>query len=247
MLPQCAAVGAVACDGRPPVHLLVLTDRPGGGKSLLPSLEYLDHTLQDAPLSSLSVTGLASADLVVVDATQDLREAAACTRTVAVSDMRRPVLVVISEGGLAALKASWGFEDWLLPAASPAEVETRLRLVLARADDGASSRAANVGDLVVDEESYQVRLEGRPLDLTYKEFELLKTLAQHPNRVFTREMLLQEVWGYDYFGGARTIDVHVRRLRAKLGPEHEHLIVTVRGVGYKLVPPGERRARAEAG
>ena len=74
------------------------------------------------------------------------------------------------------------------------------------------------------------------LDLTFKEFELLKFLAQHPGRVFTRAHLLQEVWGYDYFGGTRTVDVHVRRLRAKLGPEHEALIGTVRNVGYRFVP-----------
>jgi DNA-binding response OmpR family regulator len=88
-------------------------------------------------------------------------------------------------------------------------------------------------------------VRGRPLDLTYKEFELLKFLAQHPGRVFTRAQLLQEVWGYDYFGGTRTVDVHVRRLRAKLGVEHESLIGTVRNVGYRFVPPGRDRSAVE--
>src|SRR6202043_629154 len=84
------------------------------------------------------------------------------------------------------------------------------------------------------------------LDLTFKEFELLKFLAQHPGRVFTRAQLLQEVWGYDYFGGTRTVDVHVRRLRAKLGTEHEALIGTVRNVGYRFVPvKGERTERGQ--
>jgi DNA-binding response OmpR family regulator len=87
----------------------------------------------------------------------------------------------------------------------------------------------------VDEATYSAKLKGRVLDLTFKEFELLKYLAQHPGRVFTRAQLLQEVWGYDYFGGTRTVDVHVRRLRAKLGPEREALIGTVRNVGYKFV------------
>jgi DNA-binding response OmpR family regulator len=225
------------------VHLLVLTDRTGGGKSLLPALEYLDHTMQDAPMASHSLLGLGSADIVIVDATQDLRQAAGATRAVSVHELDKPVMVVMSEGGLAALKATWGFEDWLLPQASPAELETRLRLVSERAAARRPQRAANVGDLVVDEDSYQVRLRGQPLDLTYKEFELIKALANAPNRVFTRELLLQEVWGYDYFGGSRTVDVHVRRLRAKLGPEYEQMIVTVRGVGYKLVPPGQRTHR----
>jgi DNA-binding response OmpR family regulator len=222
------------------VHLLVLTDRVGGGKSLLPALEYLDHTLQDAPLDPGAVGGLSDCDVVVVDATADLRDAAGACRAVAVSTQSKPVLVVISEGGLAALKVTWGFEDWLLPTASPAEVETRLRLVRDRSVASRADRTASVGDLVVDEDSYQVRLRGEPLDLTYKEFELLKTLAGTPGRVFTREVLLQDVWGYDYFGGTRTVDVHIRRLRAKLGPEYESMIGTVRGVGYKVVPPHDR-------
>ena len=93
---------------------------------------------------------------------------------------------------------------------------------------------------------YTAKLGGRPLDLTFKEFELLKYLAQHPGRVFTRQQLLQEVWGYDYFGGTRTVDVHVRRLRAKLGPENESLIGTVRNVGYRfVVPPVDREAASE--
>ncbi len=85
-----------------------------------------------------------------------------------------------------------------------------------------------------------------PLDLTYKEFELLRFLASRPGRVSTRAQLLQEVWGYDFFGGTRTVDVHVRRLRAKLGPEYESMIATVRGVGYKLLPADQARAEREA-
>lgn len=229
------------------MHLLVLTDRPGGGKSLLPSLEYLDHTLQDAPLDTASLAGLPACDLVVVDGTGDLRDAAGACRAVSLHDLARPVVVVMGEGGLAALKVTWGFDDWVLPQASPAEVETRLRVVVDRAAVERPQRAANVGDLVVDEDSYQVRLRGQPLDLTFKEFELLKALAGAPNRVFTRDLLLQEVWGYDYFGGSRTVDVHIRRVRAKLGPEYESMIVTVRGVGYKLVPPGRRRGESDDG
>ena len=91
------------------------------------------------------------------------------------------------------------------------------------------------GEVTVDEATYTARIGSRALDLTYKEFELLKHLAQHPGRVFSRDQLLSEVWGYDYFGGTRTVDVHVRRLRAKLGAENEHLIGTVRNVGYRFV------------
>jgi DNA-binding response OmpR family regulator len=222
------------------VHLLVLTDRPGGGRALLPALEYLDHTVQDVALDDALRQSFGPCDLLIVDGTGDLRRAAAACRSVSLNELGRPVCLVMGEGGLAALKLSWGFDDWLLPGTSPAELETRLRLIRDRALLAQGQRAASVGDLVVDEDSYQVRLRGRPLDLTFREFELLKALASAPNRVFTRDLLLQEVWGYDYFGGSRTVDVHVRRLRAKLGPEYESMISTVRGVGYKLVPPGQR-------
>nr|BFE85955.1 hypothetical protein GCM10020093_085560 [Planobispora longispora] len=110
----------------------------------------------------------------------------------------------------------------------------RGRLNLTTADE--TPDEIRSGDLSIDEATYTARLRGRALDLTFKEFELLKYLAQHPGRVFTRAQLLQEVWGYDYFGGTRTVDVHVRRLRAKLGAEYESLIGTVRNVGYRFVP-----------
>jgi DNA-binding response OmpR family regulator len=90
------------------------------------------------------------------------------------------------------------------------------------------------GEVIIDEASYTAKIKGRVLDLTFKEFELLKYLAQHPGRVFTRSQLLQEIWGYDYFGGTRTVDVHIRRLRSKLGPEFEAIIGTVRNVGYRF-------------
>lgn len=222
------------------MHLLVLTDRPGGGRALLPSLEYLDHSIEDITVEEGLTRPVSGCDVVLVDGTGDLRRAAAACRSLSLDERGRPVCLVIGEGGLAALKLTWGFDEWLLPGASPVELETRLRLMIDRTSLEQGQRAASVGDLVVDEDSYQVRLRGRPLDLTFREFELIKALASAPNRVFTRDLLLQEVWGYDYFGGSRTVDVHVRRLRAKLGPEYESMIATVRGVGYKLVPPGQR-------
>jgi DNA-binding response OmpR family regulator len=151
------------------------------------------------------------------------------------------------EAGLAGLQRDWGASDFVLPQAGPAEVEARVRLLTQRPVVADPEAAIRVGDLVVDPVSYQVRLRGRPLDLTYKEFELLRFLAARPDRVSTRAQLLQEVWGYDFFGGTRTVDVHVRRLRAKLGPELESRIATIRGVGYKLLPADQARAEREAG
>ena len=120
--------------------------------------------------------------------------------------------------------------------AGPAEVEARLRLAITRqpGEDDEDEDIIVAGELTIDEGAYTVRVGSRALDLTYKEFELLKYLAQHPGRVLTRPQLLQDVWGQDYYGGTRTVDVHVRRLRAKLGAEHEQLIDTIRGVGYRL-------------
>ena len=109
-----------------------------------------------------------------------------------------------------------------------------MRHLMFRAGRGASPELASYGDLVLNFETYQAGIEGKPLDLTYMEYELLKFFVTHPGKVFTREQLLSRVWGYEYYGGARTVDVHVRRLRAKLGEEHANLIQTVRSVGYRF-------------
>jgi DNA-binding response OmpR family regulator len=228
------------------VHVLVLTNRTDGGKALLPALELLDHALAAAPLDPVATAVPGSCDVVLVDATSELATAAQTCRAVAAGDTDVPVVVVLNEGGLATLKHSWGFDDWLLADAPPSEVETRLRLAADRHTVSRRGGSASIGDLSINEETYIVRLRGQPLDLTYREFELLKFLAHNPRRVFTRTQLLQEVWGYDYFGGTRTVDVHIRRLRAKLGAEYESLIGTVRGVGYKLDPGGPDHGRSDS-
>jgi DNA-binding response OmpR family regulator len=126
------------------------------------------------------------------------------------------------------------FDDFLISPFHPRELEARLRHLLWRTGRGPTPEVVEYGPLIMNLETYQAAIDGRPLDLTFMEYELLKYLASHPGKVFTRETLLNRVWGYEYYGGARTVDVHVRRLRAKLGEEHAHLIQTVRSVGYKL-------------
>jgi DNA-binding response OmpR family regulator len=229
-------------------ELVCLTGRAGGAKEVLPALEYLAHPLATLPLDPDSLQAAAAKELVLVDATRDLSRAQALCRHLRASAERLAILVVMPEAGLAGLQRDWGASDFVLPDAGPAEVEARVRLLTTQRPAVADPDAAiRVGELVVDPVSYQVRLRTRPLDLTYKEFELLRFLAARPGRVSTRAQLLQEVWGYDFFGGTRTVDVHVRRLRAKLGPEHESMIATVRGVGYKLLPADQARAEREAG
>ncbi len=128
------------------------------------------------------------------------------------------------------------FDDFVIAPADATELATRLRHRLRRAGHDGGASLIEQGGLTINLETYQASIAGRTLDLTYMEYELLRFLATNPNRVFTRETLLNRVWGYEYYGGARTVDVHVRRLRAKLGEEHAHLIQTVRSVGYKFGP-----------
>jgi len=190
-------------------------------------------------LDAGSIIDRPNGDIVLVDARRDLAGARTFTRLLGGIGIAQPVVAVLTDGGLIALSADWAVDDIVLDTAGPAELDARLRLAVdrrARSSDSTPDRV-HVGALSIDETTYSARLQGRALDLTYKEFELLKFLAQHPGRVFSRSHLVQEVWGYDYFGGTRTVDVHVRRLRAKLGAEHEAMIGTVRNVGYKFVRP----------
>jgi len=146
-----------------------------------------------------------------------------------------PLLLLISGAQLGDLDLRDDlYDDFCLSPFHPRELEARLKHLFWRAGKGGRPELLEYGPLVLNIETYQAALGGRPLDLTYMEYELLKFLATHPGKVFSRETLLSRVWGYDYYGGARTVDVHIRRLRAKLGEEHANLIQTVRSVGYSF-------------
>lgn len=146
-----------------------------------------------------------------------------------------PVLVLVSGAQLPDLELRDDlFDDFCLTPFHPVELEARLRHLIWRRGGGTRPELVEYSGLVLNLETYQASIDGTPLDLTYMEYELLKFLAQNPGKVFTREMLLSRVWGYEYYGGARTVDVHIRRLRAKLGEEQANLIQTVRSVGYRF-------------
>ncbi len=219
-------------------HLLLLTNTLAPSAEVVPALGLLSHHVRILPAEGSALVDAPQADVVVVDARRELAMAKSLCRVICTTGISIPLMIVVTEGGLAGITSDWGIDDVILDTAGPAEVEARLRLALGRTAEAADDEGGPItaGALVIDEATYSVRLRGRILDLTYKEFELLKYLAQHPGRVFTRSQLLQEVWGYDYFGGTRTVDVHVRRLRAKLGTDYEVLIGTVRNVGYRFVP-----------
>ena len=222
-------------------QLLLVSNEVAGGipaERSLPVLALLAHEIQRVAADTQALTESARCDLVVLDGRSDLAGARMMARLFQSSGSTVPLLLVLTESGLAAVASDWGLSDVVLDTAGPAEFEARIRLLItAASNDGLIS----AGGIVIDDQAYSVMLDGDALDLTYTEFELLKYLVQHPGRVFSREHLLADVWGYDYYGGTRTVDVHVRRLRAKLGPEHESLIGTVRNVGYRFSADATRR------
>jgi DNA-binding response OmpR family regulator len=232
--------------------LLLLTNALQPSAEVLPGLALLGHQVKILPAEGSALLEAPDSDLVLVDGRQDLAHARDLCRLIRTTGTDVPVLLVVTEGGLSVVNHDWGMDDVLLHTCGPAELEARIKLAIGRlaAQREAADPEAHVirsGEVIVDDATYTAKIGGRPLDLTFKEFELLKFLAQHPGRVFSRQQLLQEVWGYDYFGGTRTVDVHVRRLRAKLGPENETLIGTVRNVGYRFVlPMKEKDSKADA-
>lgn len=215
-------------------QVLLLSDTP---EAALPSLELLNHRVRSFPAEASSIVRAPNVDITLIDARTNLAHARSLCQLVK-SSMLSPVIVVVSESGLATLNETWQADDFILTGASPGEVDARLRMAAVEAEDEVPNGEIRAGAIVIDETTYMATIHGKLLNLTYKEFELLKHLALHPGQVFTRDRLLHDVWGYDYFGGTRTVDVHIRRLRAKLGPEHESLIGTVRNVGYRLLIEG---------
>jgi DNA-binding response OmpR family regulator len=207
---------------------------------VLPALGLLQHQVKILPAEASVLVDAPEADLLLIDARRDLPNVKSFAKLLDSTGVSCPIIAITTEGGLTAFNADWGIDDVILDTAGPAEVDARIRIALGKhaielvALDPHAGEIRS-GEVTIDESTYTARLKGNVLDLTFKEFELLKYLAQHPGRVFTRAQLLQEIWGYDYFGGTRTVDVHIRRLRSKLGPEFEAIIGTVRNVGYRFL------------
>jgi DNA-binding response OmpR family regulator len=219
--------------------ILMLTNSTGASADVLPALGLLQHDVRILPAEASVLVDAPITDCIIIDARRDLPTAKSFTKLITTTGVSTPLIIVTTEGGLSAINADWGITDVILDTAGPAEVDARIRIVIGKdvitqLAKNPSLKEIRSGDVVIDEDSYTAKIKGRTLDLTFKEFELLKYLAQHPGRVFSRSQLLQEIWGYDYFGGTRTVDVHIRRLRSKLGPEFESVIDTVRNVGYRF-------------
>jgi DNA-binding response OmpR family regulator len=219
--------------------ILMLTNSSQGSADLLPALGLLQHDVRILPAEASVLVDAPITDCIFIDARRDLPTVKSFTKLITATGVSTPLVIITTEGGLTAINADWGIADVILDTAGPAEVDARIRIAIGKdaieqLANNPSLKEIRSGEVVIDEDSYTAKIKGRTLDLTFKEFELLKYLAQHPGRVFSRSQLLQEIWGYDYFGGTRTVDVHIRRLRSKLGPEFESVIDTVRNVGYRF-------------
>lgn len=211
---------------------ILLSDRTP--EVAIPALAGSD--LKVEPLSREAVAqALALApEVLLLDGGEHPGQAHSVLLAIRALDPRIPVALIVERGALTAFPWAEHADEVLYPGAPEAEVELRLAMLRRRAGNPAAG-TIRLGPLVLDPVAYQATVEGRALELTYKEFALLRFLVERPWRVCTRPDLLREVWGFDFYGGTRTVDVHVRRLRAKLGPAAEWLVETVRGVGYRAV------------
>jgi len=212
--------------------VLLLSDRSPA--QALPALAELRPDLKQEPLAQIALEHVRELrpGLVLIDGGENPGQAWAVLTTLRREDPETTVAVIVERPDLERFPWHELADEFVYPGAPEAELRVRLAMLRRRAGEGNGS-TVRLGDLWIDVDTYQVSAGGRPLDLTFKEFELLRFLATHPGRVYTRPALLREVWGYDFYGGTRTVDVHVRRLRAKLGAEREQLIETVRSVGYR--------------
>ncbi|MCI0426256.1 MAG: response regulator transcription factor [Actinobacteria bacterium] len=190
-----------------------------GGVTLVPVTDLVPEAV-----------GIVDADVLVVELdTQPMRRLRDLGRVIEAVGL--PVLVVVLPENLALIETVSGITDFVLRPVDPVELRMRLRRLTTDVD---TDEAIRFKDLEINHLHYRATLAGEPMDLTFVEYELLRFLVQNPVRVWSRSQLLSKVWGYEYYGGARTVDVHIRRLRAKLGGERSSWITTVRSVGYRF-------------
>jgi DNA-binding response OmpR family regulator len=217
------------------VNVLLLSDTDDF-LSALPTLDSFAQTIRQARLGDHPDAFRHGVDVAIVDARTDPAAARRVSRRLTASLAAIAVVGVVAPADFLAVDVDWHFDDVLLPGTGAVELQARLRLAITRRRS-ALDGTLKFGDLALHPARFTASLAGKDLGLTLTEFKLLNFLAQHAGRAFSRTRLMHEVWGYDCGGRVRTVDVHVRRLRAKLGPEHESMIETVRGVGYMAVSP----------
>jgi len=215
-------------------RVILLGPDPEEADRLSGSLSAADPELQALCVHDGGLADADTADCVVIVAASTGREDRLRGRVQETLDAGLPAVVLLPGVDLFGLDPTRGQIDFCFPPFTPHEVLLRVRAVAARAAGPEGPNLIRRGELTIDVDRYQVTLEGRRINLTYKEYELLRFLASSPGKAFSRQTLLRTVWGYDYFGGTRTVDVHVRRLRSKIDDVQYHFIETVWNVGYRF-------------
>jgi DNA-binding response OmpR family regulator len=220
-------------------RVLLLTKDPAGRKALKSGLIEQGYGVivhEAKALFEESFDG-GKADILVVDLEGAGPEAAKLCHGIKRDRALKalPLILLVTEEQLGRLDFGWGIDDYLTLPVSTKRLAERIKFLMWKLNKVELVNGLKVGELAIDFERYEVHVKGEPVDLTFKEFELLKFLATHAGRVFSREALLDKVWGYDYYGGTRTVDVHVRRLRSKIETSGHVYVHTVRNVGYKFL------------
>jgi len=220
-------------------RVLFVTDDWTNKKPLKSALLERSFTAVPVPSADVFQERFApgNVDLVVVDLERSASNGAKLCHAIKRERMLKdlPLILLVPDDQLGRLDFGWGIEDYLTLPVTGKRLAERFNFLIWKLHRVAPANGFSQGGLVIDFERYEVHVKGEPADLTYKEFELLKFLATHPGKVFTREALLDKVWGYDYYGGTRTVDVHIRRLRAKIEARGATYIETIRNVGYKFL------------
>lgn len=223
-------------------RLLLISDDAKLTKTLKAPLQEAGYQLavQEASVLQKEEARAGRADALLLDIAHLPEPGHACRlvkRQPTLKDV--PLVLLVPEARMKALDWQWGFDEFVPCPTSAQQLISRLQFLLWRLNRVNLTNGLKSGDLTIDFEQFTVSVKGEVVDLTFKEYELLRFLASHPGKVFTREVLLNKVWGYDFYGGTRTVDVHIRRLRSKLEDAHHTFIETIRHVGYKFLPPEE--------
>jgi DNA-binding response OmpR family regulator len=228
------------------LDVVVLTDEDDV-ESALPDLATFAQPIRRIALTAETDGHLATADVAIIDARSNVALAQAVSHRLTTDSPATAVVALVAPADCAAVDVDCNFDDVLLPGTCAEELQARFRLAIGRRRSVIDG-TLKFGDLLLHPASFIASLDGQDLCLTLTEFKLLNFLVQHAGQAFTRTRLMQEVWGYDCTGKVRTVDVHIRRLRAKLGARHQFLVDTVRGVGYRAAtPPQPEWIVADAG
>jgi DNA-binding response OmpR family regulator len=219
-----------------PLDVVVLTDEDDF-ESALPLLSTIAQPMRRASLAADPDGQCAMAEIAIIDARTNMAMAQDISSRLTTDNPGTAVVALVAAADCATVDVdSCDFDDVMLPGTGAEELQARLRLAISRRRSAVDG-TLKFGDLLLQPASFTASLDGSDLGLTLTEFKLLKFLVQHAGQAFTRTRLMQEAWGYDTTGKVRTVDVHIRRLRAKLGTRHQFMVDTVRGVGYRAATP----------